>query len=330
MTTTELEIGSAKELLDRTLAQISLYYVGGDIVLRKVLAAALAGGHVLLEDYPGLGKTLLVKLFSKTIGCSFARVQFTPDMLPADIIGTKIWQPNTGAFQTILGPVFTQILLADEINRATPKTQSALLEAMEEKQVTIEGETRPLPKPFLVLATQNPVEMEGTYPLPEAQMDRFAMRLSLGYPATLEEESDVLSRRISWGTHDPSPKMEAVLNPESFLQLQNLVNREIYVDRAILDYISELVRGTRKHPKVEMGVSPRGAVHLMNMSRSLALLEGVDFVTPDHVKSLAKDVLAHRIVLGLEHALEDFPTRDVVDEVVKNVPVPTDFRRKQA
>ncbi|MBM3944327.1 MAG: MoxR family ATPase [SAR202 cluster bacterium] len=324
------DIATAKQTLDRVLGQVSGYFVGNEIVLRKVLAAALAGGHVLLEDFPGMGKTLLVKLFSRTIGCSFARVQFTPDMLPADIIGTKIWQPGSGNFQTILGPVFTQVLLADEINRATPKTQSALLEAMEEKQVTIEGETRALPKPFLVLATQNPVEMEGTYPLPEAQLDRFAMRLTMGYPATLADESDVLSRRISWGTSDPTQKLAPVLDAQAFTAFQGLVEHEVYIDRTILDYISELVRGTREHPKVEMGVSPRGAVHLMNISRSLALLEGMDFVTPDHVKSLAVDVLAHRIVLGLEHALENFPSRTVVQEVVKKVPVPTDFRRKQA
>jgi MoxR-like ATPase len=322
-----MDIVTVKRTLDAILSQVSTYFVGDPVLLKKILAAMLVQGHVLLEDYPGLGKTLLVKLLARTLGCSFARVQFTPDMLPADIIGTRVWQPSQSTFQTVVGPVFTQLLLADEINRATPKTQSALLEAMEERQVTIEGETHKLPRPFLVLATQNPIEMEGTYPLPEAQLDRFALRLSMGYPKSRDEESDILGRRISWGSNDPTAAMTPVVNAETFVEIQTLVERSVYVDRAILDYISDIVRGTRADSKVEMGVSPRGAVHLMGLSKALALLDGEDFVTPDHVKFIAADTLSHRIVLRIEYQLENFPTRSIVDEVVKYVKVPTDFRR---
>ena len=322
-----LDTRAAKGKIDQIIGQLSAYYVGDDLLLKKILTAALANGHILFEDYPGLGKTLLVKLFAKATGCAFTRIQFTPDMLPADILGTRIWQPNNSNFETILGPVFTQVLLADEINRATPRTQSALLEAMEERQVTIEGETHRLPRPFLVLATQNPIELEGTYPLPEAQLDRFALQLSLGYPSSLEEETTILKRRIAWKTDDPSDNVEAVGDAQEFGELQAMVENEVYVDPSILDYTTEIVRNTRVHPRVEVGVSPRGGLSLMKLARAFALVEGRDFVTPDDIKQLAADAFAHRTILKLEDALEDYPVRDVIEEVVGNVTVPTDYRR---
>ena len=322
-----IDTQSAKVKLDSIIQELAKYYVGEASLLKKILAAALANGHILFEDYPGLGKTLLVKLFARSTGCSFTRVQFTPDMLPADILGTRIWQPNTGTFETMRGPIFTQVLLADEINRATPRTQSALLEAMEERQVTIEGETHPLPRPFLVLATQNPIELEGTYPLPEAQLDRFSLQLSLGYPGSLEEESTILKRRIGWRTDDPTDLVQPLGNAADFVELQDIVENQVYVDPSIIDYTTEIVRATRVHPRVEVGVSPRGGLSLMKLARAYALLEGRDFVTPDDVKLLAPDAFAHRTILKLEDALENYPVRDIIAEVVSNVTVPTDYRR---
>ena len=322
-----IDTQSAKVKLDSIIQELAKYYVGEASLLKKILAAALANGHILFEDYPGLGKTLLVKLFARSTGCSFTRVQFTPDMLPADILGTRIWQPNTGTFETMRGPIFTQVLLADEINRATPRTQSALLEAMEERQVTIEGETHPLPRPFLVLATQNPIELEGTYPLPEAQLDRFSLQLSLGYPGSLEAESTILKRRIGWRTDDPTDLVQPLGNATDFVELQDIVENHVYVDPSIIDYTTEIVRATRVHPRVEVGVSPRGGLSLMKLARAYALLEGRDFVTPDDVKLLAPDAFAHRTILKLEDALENYPIRDIIAQVVSNVAVPTDYRR---
>ncbi len=322
-----LNASTAKAKLDLILGQLSNFYVGDGMLLKKILAGALANGHLLFEDNPGLGKTLLVKLFAKTTGCEFTRIQFTPDMLPADITGTRIWMPHKNSFETMRGPVFTQVLLADEINRATPRTQSALLEAMEERQITIEGVTQQLPKPFLVLATQNPIELEGTYPLPEAQLDRFALQLSLGYPQSHEDEAEILRRRISWKSDDPTSQVKAVCNVADFIELQVLVENGVYVDPSILDYTTDIVRATREHPRVEVGVSPRGGLSLMKIARGFAVVEGRDFVTPDDIKTLAVDAFAHRTILKLEDALEDYPVRSVIAEVVSSVEVPTDFRR---
>jgi len=306
---------------------VARVFVGKPQVIRKLLAAALANGHVLLEDYPGLGKTLMVKALAKTIGCKFTRIQFTPDLLPADIIGTKVWRPSTGSFELIKGPIFTNVLLADEINRSPPKTQSALLEAMEERQVTIEGETYRLEEPFFVLATQNPIEMEGTYPLPEAQLDRFMLRMSIGYPKGLEEEVEILERRIEWGKDDPTADLEPVITAGEFRKLQRAAE-EVYVDRCILEYIAKIVRSTREHPKVEVGSSPRGGLALMKASKALALIKGRDFVTPDDVKELAVEALAHRIILRADYALEGIRGEEVVKEVISSVPVPKDYGPK--
>jgi MoxR-like ATPase len=294
-------------------------------MLRKLLAGGLANGHILFEDNPGLGKTLLAKAFAKVIGFEYARIQFTPDLLPADIVGTRVWRQKDSTFELMRGPIFTNILLADEINRTPPKTQAALLEAMEERQVTIEGETNSLESPFFVLATQNPIEQEGTYPLPEAQMDRFMLKMSMGYAESVEEESIILSRRIQWHKDDPSAEIKPIVSAGQFLDLQHLVESDIYMDKSIIDYISKIVRATRQHPKVEVGSSPRGGLSLIKISRAMALINGRDFVTPDDVKEFTNDALAHRIILKIEENLEGVNPRDIVDDVVKNIPAPTDF-----
>ncbi|MEA3200575.1 MAG: MoxR-like ATPase [Thermoplasmata archaeon] len=296
--------------------------VGKDIVVEKLTAGALAGGHVLMEDFPGLGKTLLVKTFARSVNADFKRVQFTPDILPSDILGTKIWNQETRAFQLYKGPIFTNVLLADEINRAPPKTQSALLEAMEERQVTIDGETHKLPKPFFVLATQNPVEQEGTYPLPEAQMDRFLIRLSMGYPATDEEEAAILQRRAGWAKDDPTGDYKPVMDLAQFDGLRQRVEQGVIVSSDVMLYISRIVRAVRAHPQVRVGPSPRGSLALFKLSKAMALLRGRDFVVPDDVKTFAVDALAHRTLLKVEDMLAGASPERAVRESLATVPVP--------
>jgi MoxR-like ATPase len=319
----EYDVQEAGQVCDRIIDHIGEVFVGNRLLLRKMLAAGLANGHVLFEDYPGLGKTLLAKIFTRAIGCETSRVQFTPDLLPADIVGTHVWKQNESNFQLVKGPVFTNVLLADEINRAPPKTQAALLEAMEERQVTIDGETSVLESPFIVIATQNPIEQEGTYPLPEAQLDRFLLKLSTGYPTSQAQENDILLRRIRWQRDDPTPEVEPVLDASGFLKLQQCVESAIYVDQVIVDYITRLVRLTRQHPKVAIGASPRGGLALLKVARSLALIHGRDFVVPDDVKMVASEVLAHRLILNIEDVLDGTRPEEVVEEVVAQVPVPT-------
>ena len=324
----QIEVEEAGPVCDRIIDRVSEVFVGNRLLLRKLLAAALANGHVLFEDYPGLGKTLLAKVFTKAIGSNTKRVQFTPDLLPADILGAKVWRQNTGLFELIQGPVFTNVLLADEINRAPPKTQAALLEAMEERQVTIDGDTLPLQPPFLVIATQNPIEQEGTYPLPEAQLDRFLFRLGTGYPTNQEQESSILQRRIQWQKDDPTEDVEPVLDAGSFVGLQRIVETNVYVDQVMIDYITQVVRLTRGHPHVSLGVSPRGGLALLKVSRSMALIHGRDFVIPDDVKMVASEALGHRIILNIEATLQGMRPEAVIDEVVAQVPVPTELGRR--
>ncbi len=307
---------------DQVLDTVARYFVGQRRVLEKVLAGALANGHILFEDVPGLGKTLLVKVFSRALGLDSRRIQFTPDMLPADIMGSKIWNPSTRHFDLFKGPIFTSVVLADEINRAPPKTQSALLEAMEERQVTIEGQTLPIAAPFFVLATQNPIEQEGTYPLPEAQMDRFLMRLSMGYPIDLASEKEILRRRILWQAEDPTSTVPAVCDVKTFRAWQNTVEKEVFVHDALLDYMATLVRRLREHPKVEVGPSPRGSLALLRVSRALAFVRGRSYVIPDDVVECAVDVLAHRTIIEVEQALEGLTGATVVNEVVRSVAQP--------
>ena len=321
----QFDIEAAGVTCDQIIDRVSEVFVGNRLLLRKLLAAALANGHVLFEDYPGLGKTLLAKVFTRAIGSETKRVQFTPDLLPADILGTNVWRQNEGNFQLVRGPVFTNVLLADEINRAPPKTQAALLEAMEERQVTIDGTTMPLSPPFLVIATQNPIEQEGTYPLPEAQLDRFLFRLATGYPSSQEQENDILLRRIGWQKDDPTEDLEPAVDVTGFLELQRCVELGIYVDQVLVDYITQMVRLTREHPRVSVGVSPRGGLALLKVSRSMALIHGRDFVVPDDVKMVAADVMSHRIILNIEDILEGVQPGSVVEEIVEQVPVPTEL-----
>jgi MoxR-like ATPase len=316
---------NARAILDTTGA----VFVGEELILRKLLAAALANGHVLFEDNPGLGKTLLAKVFAKITGCDWKRVQFTPDIMPADIIGNRIWRPNTSDFILERGPVFTNILLADEINRSPPKTQSALLEAMEERQVTIEGTTYRLEQPYFVMATQNPIEQEGTFPLPEAQMDRFLLKMATGYVKTLELESEILRRRIRWKMDDPVDRTGPAVTQGLFLEMQNVVEHDIYVDDTILDYISKIVRASREHMAVEVGSSPRGGLALLKVARANAAMSGRDFVTPDDVKLFVVEALSHRLILKMEFEIEsNIKAGDIVNEVVSKIEVPKDFVRK--
>ena len=324
-----MNVEELRELSVSIVESVSSVYIGNDDVILKTLTVALVNGNVLFEDHPGLGKTLLAKAFSRVLGLDYRRVQFTPDLLPADILGTKVWRQNLGTFELVKGPIFTNVLLADEINRAPPKTQSALLEAMEEKQVTIEGETLKLERPFFVIATQNPIEYEGTYPLPEAQLDRFLLRLSVGYPKTLEDEIAILEARIRWGKDDPTVDLEPVIDRGTFLEMQEAVENSVYVSRPVMRYIAELVRNARKDERVEAGPSPRGALALLKVSKANAALEGRDFVIPDDVKRFAVDALAHRIVIKAEYSFEGVSGKNVVERGLQNTPVPKENEREE-
>lgn len=309
--------GKAKAVINRVLS----LYSGKEDAVRSIAAVILAGGHVLLEDKPGVGKTFLAKLMARILGLSFSRIQFTPDLLPSDLIGTKVWRPGEGQFEVMRGPLFANFVLADEINRAPPKTQAALLEAMEELQVTIEGETQRLPRPFIVIATQNPIEYEGTYPLPEAQLDRFMMKLSLGYPSE-EEELELLRRRMAWMTDDPTDKASPAINPGELEGIRAFIEGGVKVSDDVLRYILSF-RSIRDDDRVAAGPSPRGLISLLRMARAMAVIDGRNYVIPDDVKSIAPDVLGHRIILRPELAIEGEVTgRDIVLEYVSKLPVP--------
>jgi len=325
-----MHVDRVRAISNAILEGLGQVYVGKRVVLRKMLAASLANGHVLFEDYPGLGKTLLAKLFAKITGCQMKRIQFTPDLMPADILGTKVYRQERGVFELEKGPIFTNVLLADEINRSPPKTQAGLLEAMEERQVTIEGETHSLEKPFFVIATQNPIEMEGTYPLPEAQLDRFLLKMNMGYVETLSQESLILKRRIYWKRDDPTQLVKPVTNQQTFKRLQEFIEEKIYVDDKIIDYISEIVRETRRHPVVEVGASPRGGLALLKVARAHAAINGRTFVTPDDVKMFVHEALGHRCIMKMEYVLEgSFSVEAVLNEILDQVEVPKDFIGKR-
>lgn len=300
------------------LDEIETVIVGKRPVLERVLWGILADGHVLIEDVPGLAKTLIAKSFAAGLGLSFRRVQFTPDLLPADITGSYVFDRRTGEFVLRKGPVFTNLLLADEINRAPPKTQSALLEAMQERQATLEGDTLRIDPPFFVLATQNPIEHEGTYPLPEAQVDRFLMRIDVGYP-TREQEVEILRRRQERRSDDAV--IRPVTAPDEVRGLQMAVE-SVHVDPAVDGYMVDIVAGTRAHSQVEVGASPRGSLALLKLSRGRAALAGRDFVTPDDVKAVATYALAHRIVLKPDPWIRGVRTTAVLADVMGQVPVP--------
>lgn len=300
------------------VANIARVIVGKSDCLELLLVGLLAEGHVLLEDVPGLGKTLLAKALAKSIGGTFKRVQFTPDLLPSDVTGFNSYNPQTGQFQFQPGPVLANVLLADEINRTIPRTQSSLLESMEERQITIDGQTMPLPAPFFVIATQNPIELEGTFPLPEAQLDRFLLKLALGYPSRGEELS-ILER---FRAEDPLRALPCVASPEEVLSLQR-ARRDIGVSDALREYITDLVRATRAHASVRYGASPRGALALMRAGQALAAIRGRDFVLPDDVKLLAPAVLSHRLVLRDTERLRGEDPGRVIAQVLESVAVPS-------
>lgn len=312
----ELNVEPIREIAQEVLSEVSRVIVGYGEILQQLFIALLVNGHVLLEGVPGLGKTVMAKTFAKTLGISFRRVQFTPDLLPSDITGTKIFDQNEGAFVLQKGPLFANIVLADEINRSAPKTQAALLEAMAERQITIEGDTLLLDKPFMVVATENPVEMEGTYPLPEAQLDRFIMKVWLDYPSQ-EEEVDIMRRQIS----GESPSVTAITSGEEILAAQKLMNM-VYIDDRILKYIRDIVLKTRNHPQIALGCGPRASLVLMKCSKARAAILGRVYVTPDDVRALIMPALNHRMLLKPEAELEGLDVKSVIKNIVEDIPIP--------
>ena len=306
---------TAEAVVDEILSAV----VADRTVLEEVTAGVLARGHVLLEDVPGTGKTLTARSFATALGLEFSRIQFTPDLMPADITGSYVFEEDTGAFRFTPGPVFANVVLADEINRAPPKTQSALLEAMEEGQVTVDGETHDLPDPFVVIATQNPVEQEGTFELPEAQRDRFMVKTSLGYPDA-DGTRELIDRRAD--RDRPDPTVEPIVDREAVLELQR-VPESITVDGPVRDYIGEICRATRRDGRVDVGVSPRGVQRLFEVSRAAAVLDGRDYVAPDDINRIAGPALAHRLVLHPEASVQGTARRAVIESVLDGVDVPS-------
>lgn len=305
------------DLCKRIIENVSHVIVGKERSIEFLLVALLAEGHVLIEDIPGLGKTLIAKSLARSIGASFKRVQFTPDLLPGDITGFNVYNQQTGHFTFQPGPVMTHVLLADEINRTIPRTQSSLLESMEERQVTVDGKTYSLPHPFFVMATQNPIELEGTFPLPEAQLDRFLLRIRLGYPGQ-QEEIAILER---FREKDPLRELEPVATPEQIAELQE-ARKRIRVSPPVKEYITSIVSATRHSPSLRLGASPRGSLSLMRAGQALAALRDRDYVLPDDVKSLAVPVLAHRLILKEEERLRGEIQESLLEEIVRQIPVP--------
>jgi len=303
---------------NRILAELQTAIVGKESVLRKVLVGVLANSHILLEDYPGLAKTVIAKSLATTLGCTFSRVQFTPDLLPADITGTYIYNQKSGDFELRRGPIFTNILLADEINRSPPKTQSALLEAMQERQTTLDGRTHLIEKPFIVIATQNPIEFEGVYLLPEAQLDRFIMKLRIGYPDK-SSEIDILKRRIARRSDDFP--IRNIVDTAALIEMQEAVEN-IHADDAVLSYITDIVRETRTHSQVEVGASPRGSLAVLKLARANAALSGRDYILPDDVKAVCSEALAHRIIPKAASWVRGFDPVSIIEEILRMTPVP--------
>jgi MoxR-like ATPase len=302
----------------RVLDEVEQAVVGKRDALELVLLGLLADGHVLIEDYPGLAKTVIARSFAEVLGLGFGRIQFTPDLMPADVTGSSIYDQRSGAFGFRPGPVFTNLLLADEINRTPPKTQAALLEAMQERQVTVEGVTRPLERPFLVVATQNPIEYEGTYPLPEAQLDRFLLRVRIGYPVR-DDQWRILAHRMERASDEVS--LQPILDPVGVLELQAALE-QVHVAKPVGYYIVDLVAATRDDPKLQVGASPRGALAVLKLARAKAVLSGRDFVTPDDVKAVAVPALAHRLTLRPELWVRRVDADQVVAELLGRVPTP--------
>ena len=313
------DIAFVQQIAQSVRQNVARVIVGKEDVIDLLLVALLCEGHVLLEDVPGIGKTTLAKTLARSIGASFQRIQFTPDLLPSDITGVSIYNQQTQQFEYRAGPVMAQIVLTDEINRAGPRTQSALLEAMEERQVTVDGVTHPLPYPFLVLATQNPVELEGTFPLPEAQVDRFLMRVALGYP-NREDEREILRR---FRTTNPLVELTPVISTDE-IRRANQICRNIFVHSVLEDYLLDLVAATRKHSAFALGVSPRGSLALYRTVQSLAAVRGRNYVIPDDIKAMATSVLAHRLAPSMDARLHGQSTQQVLTTLLNTIPVPVE------
>jgi MoxR-like ATPase len=313
------DVQAIGKLARRLQASVGSVIVGKRDVIELALVALCCEGHILIEDVPGIGKTTLAKALARSLGCTFQRIQFTPDLLPSDVTGISIFNQKTGEFEFHPGPVLAQIVLADEINRATPRTQAALLEIMEERQVSVEGRTLPAPRPFLVLATQNPVELEGTFPLPEAQLDRFLLRIRLGYPSE-EEEHQILAR---FRQTSPLEEVAPIVSSGDLLELQRAC-RDVYLDPEVEDYLVRIVRATREHPAIELGASPRATLALYRTAQALAALRGRTFVIPDDVKRLVPFVLTHRVILSPQTFLHGRSADQVLEEVLASVPVPVE------
>ncbi len=316
---TSPEISPVKQAADRLLQNVGRVIVGKKETIELVLVALLCEGHVLIEDVPGIGKTMLAKAVAKSLGCSFKRIQSTPDLLPSDVTGLHYFNQKTSEFDFRPGPVMANVVLVDEINRATPRTQSCLLECMQEQQVTIDLETIPLPRPFLVIATQNPVELEGTFPLPEAQLDRFLLRVGLGYP-TKDEEGAILSL---YQQSNPLESLTSVIEGAELLELQKLCRR-VYVDDSVRDYITAITRATRSREGIKLGASPRASLGLHLASQALASIRGRNYVIPDDVKYLAVPALAHRLIARTESRLRGHSLESIINEIVSTIPVPVE------
>lgn len=310
-------MADVQEIANRLVENVERVMVGKRSAVQLTVLGLLCQGHILIEDVPGVGKTVLAKSLSKSVGCVFQRIQFTPDMLPTDVTGVSVYNQKNAEFEFRPGPIHAQIVLADEINRATPKTQSALLEAMEERQVTVDGKTYRLTPPFMVLATQNPIEYEGTFPLPEAQLDRFMLRIRLGYPSK-QEEMEILDRQQF--IH-PVEQIEQVVSVDELLEAQQNI-KEIYMDTLVKDYVVEIVRQTRVHPDVYLGSSSRGALAIYRLCQARAALFGRDYVLPDDVKALAESALGHRIIVGPAARIKDVEADSIVNDILNKVPVP--------
>jgi len=312
------QISDVSAVSRQVIAEVEKAIIGKSELLKKIMAAVLSGGHILLEDFPGLGKTLIANSLAVALGLDFKRIQFTPDLLPGDITGGHIYDRNTNNFELRKGPIFSNIVLADEINRASPKTQSALLEAMQEGQVTLEGETMPLPKPFIVIATQNPIEYEGTFPLPEAQLDRFIMKLSVGYPSP-EEEQEILQRRKD--RKKDEVELDRVTDKEQILGMRQAVE-EVHLDPDLERYIVNIVSMTRRDSRISVGASPRGGLALSKLSMARAAIDGRDYVLPDDIKEFTGPALEHRLILVPELWMKDDAAEDIIRTVLTSVAVP--------